>query len=81
MASISSFIRTETDFDDEAIRIMEKAFDAACRSLRDSTQSDIVHEVIGRRIVEVARKGERDPIRLRIAGLVALGYEYDEETG
>jgi hypothetical protein len=29
----------------------------------------------GKRIVEAATKGERDPARLRAAGLAALGYD------
>ena len=34
----------------------------------------IVLEVLAKRIIEAAKKGERDPIRLRDAGLAAFGY-------
>ena len=35
----------------------------------------VVHEVIAKRIIKAAMKGERDPARLRAAGLAALGYD------
>ena len=57
------------DFDDEATRI------AACKGLQDGGQPDLVREIIAKRIIEAARKGERDPARLRNAGLAALGYD------
>jgi type III secretion system FlhB-like substrate exporter len=37
----------------------------------------IVYGIIAKRIIEAAKKGERDPIRLRDAGLAALGYKSD----
>jgi hypothetical protein len=39
---------------------MGGAFDCACRSL----QVGSVREIIAKRIIEVAREGERDPDRL-----------------
>jgi hypothetical protein len=36
----------------------------------------LVREIIAKRIIiEAAKKGERDPVRLRSAGLTALGYD------
>jgi hypothetical protein len=35
----------------------------------------LVREIIAKRIIEAAKKGERDPVRLRNAGLAALGYD------
>jgi hypothetical protein len=35
----------------------------------------VVQEVIAKRIIKAAMKGERDPTRLRKAGLAALGYD------
>jgi hypothetical protein len=60
---------------DEATRIMGEAFDAACKGLRDTGQPALVREIIARRIIKAAKKGERDPVRLRKAGLAALGYD------
>jgi hypothetical protein len=36
-----------------------------------------VYEIIAKRIIEAAKKGERDPTRLRDAGLAALGCKKD----
>ena len=65
MASILPFIRDKSDFDDEATRVMGEAFDAACKGLRDTGQPIVVQEVIAKRIIKAAMKGERDPARLR----------------
>ena len=45
------------------------------KGLRDTGQPLVVHEVIAKRIIKAAMKGERDPARLRKAGLAALGYD------
>jgi hypothetical protein len=73
LASILPFIRLRSDFDDEATRIMGEAFDAACSELPDTENLAITHEVVAKRIIEAARKGERDPVRLRDTALAALG--------
>jgi len=57
---------------------MGEAFDAACQELRGLEQPQIVYEAIAARIIAAAHRGERDPIRLRNAGLAGLGY--DSET-
>ena len=75
MASILPFIRNKSDFDDGATRIMGEAFDAACVGLQDTGQRALVREIIAKRIIEAAKKGERDPVRLRNAGLAASGYD------
>ena len=67
MASILPFVRNKLDFDDEATRLMGQAFDAACKDLPDTGQP--VRDIIARRIIKAAVKGERDPVRLRKAGL------------
>jgi hypothetical protein len=73
VASILPFIRPETDyFDDRMTKILGDAFDAACKELHDTGQPTIVHEVIAKRIIEAAKKGEQDPLRLRDIGLAAL---------
>ena len=75
MATILPFVSNKIDFDDEATRIMGEAFDAACLGLQDTGQPALVREIIAQRIIEAAKKGERDPARLRAAGLAALGYD------
>ena len=79
MASILPFVRrTGTVFDDRTTQIIGEAFDSACKELHDTGQPPIVYEVIARRIIDAANVGERDLIRLRNAGLAALGF--DEEA-
>jgi hypothetical protein len=74
MASILPFVRkTGIVFDDRATQIVGDAFDSACMNLRDTGQPTVVYEVIAGRIMDAARHGERDPIRLCNAGLAALG--------
>jgi hypothetical protein len=75
MATILPFVMKKSDFDDEATRLMGKAFDAACKDLHDTGQLALVREGIAKRIIKAATKGERDPARLRAAGLAALGYD------
>ena len=76
MASIVQFIRKAGfAFDDRVTQIMGEAFDSACKKLHDTGQPAIVNEVIARRIIEAAKRGERDPARLRNAGLAELGFD------
>jgi hypothetical protein len=76
VVSILPFVRRAgTVFDDNATQIMGEAFDSACKELHDKGQPEIVYEVIAKRIIEAAKKGERDPIQLRKAGLRALGLD------
>jgi hypothetical protein len=83
MASILPFIRKAgIVFDDSITKIIGEAFDSACRELRDTGQPPIVHEVIAKRIIDAARNGERDVVRLRKAAIAALGSNDDRiQTG
>lgn len=72
MANILSFMRASNGaFDDETTRLIGEAFDAACALL--SSPSHSVREAIADRIIDAAASGERDPTRLREAGMAALG--------
>jgi len=80
VASILPFIqKTGSAFDDRATKAMGEAFDAACQALHDSGQPQIVYEVIAKRIIDAAKRGERDIARLRDAGLSALGFRSDDK--
>lgn len=71
MGSIGPFLRAHDDvFDDVATRIMGESFDAACALLGNIT--DPARNAVADRIIAEATHGERDPIRLRDAGMVAL---------
>jgi len=56
---------------------MGAAFDTACKDLHDTGQPPIVYEVIAKRVINAAKNGERDRVRLRNAGLSALGFNDD----
>jgi hypothetical protein len=75
MTTVLPFVRNISDFDDEETRLMGEAFDVACKDLHDTGLHDLLREVIAKRIIKAAMKGERDPARLRAAGLAALGYD------
>ena len=80
MASILPFIKKSgIVFDDHATGIMGEAFDAACKELHDKGQPAIVYEVIAKRIIDCAKNGERDPVRIRNAALAALGFGRDDK--
>ena len=63
----------KSDFDPETVKVLCDAYDRASKSLHDNGQPDIVKEVIARRIISLAQKGERDPDRLCARALAALG--------
>jgi len=59
-------------FDDTATRVMGEAFDAACRELHDTGQPQLVHEVMAKRAIAAAEKGERNVLRRRDIALAGL---------
>jgi hypothetical protein len=61
-------------FDADATHVMGEAFDRACYSLHDVGQPDLVREIIAKRIIQVARDGERNPDELCVRALKALGF-------
>lgn len=73
MASILPFIKSSDGaFDDRATRIMGEAFDAACQKLYSARQPHVAYSILAGKIIAAAQKGERDPVRLRNAGLAWL---------
>jgi len=60
-------------FDEAALAAIIVAYDQACRSLQTCSMTPIVREMIGIRIIEAARHGERDPNILHQQALDALG--------
>jgi hypothetical protein len=71
---IRSFIQPGA-FDPEAIAAISEAFEAACNELNEAGQPRAAPEVIAGRIIAAATAGERDPARLRAAGLGLSGEE------
>lgn len=65
----------DSAFGPDATQAMGVAFERACQTLRDGGQPDIAREVIAKRIIELARKGERDPDRLCERVLAAMNIK------
>ena len=63
MASILPFIQRSHTFDDMATHAMGEAFDEACEHLGQNLPAAI-RDAIARRIIEAAKRGERDPENL-----------------
>lgn len=61
---MNTFPIQDVVFDDEATRLMGAAFDQACTSLRQFGCVAAMREIIAKRIVEAAKGGERNPVRL-----------------
>jgi hypothetical protein len=72
MAKILQFIRPEHAFDPETVRMLGVAFDKAIHGLHDQGQPEIVREIVAKRIIALATRGERDPDRLCDSALAAL---------
>ena len=60
---------SKSAFSDADTRLLDAAFEAACKMLHDTGQPAIVREIIAQRIIAAASRGERDLTRLRDAGL------------
>jgi hypothetical protein len=72
MTSIIPFL-SQNAFDAETTKVMGEAYDAACDELGDGRPPALLKEVIAKRIIDAAEKGERDPERLVARALDALG--------
>jgi hypothetical protein len=72
MGRILEFFRPNESFDPEAVKAIGKAYDMAIAALHDRGQPDIVREVIARRIIKAAQKGELDPAKLCAVALSAF---------
>ena len=72
MAQILQFIRPTDAFDPGTVETLGKAYDMALAALHDIGQPEVVREVLARRIIAAARKGERDPAALCAIALAAF---------
>ncbi len=52
-------------FEPEDIPVLTAAFEEALRELRLVDRTDPATQLVAKRIIELAQRGERDPIRLR----------------
>jgi hypothetical protein len=75
MAAILPFVK-DSVFDHEDIKAMSTALDDVCKimNLRDDSSA---REVVACRIIDLARAGERNPVRLRDRVLHEAGLAHD----
>jgi hypothetical protein len=64
MATIVPFLRGQPVFDPEALHAMSSALDQACHALKLPENAARERETVAVRIIELARRGERDATRL-----------------
>jgi hypothetical protein len=64
MPAILPFLKDQSVFDPEATHAMSVAFEDVCRALKLNGDAR-ARETVALRIIELARRGERDPERLR----------------
>jgi hypothetical protein len=72
---ITPFLRGQA-LDPDAIRAMGIAFQDVCRMLGLTDKADAATEAVARKVIELAQRGERDPVRL--ADAVLKSFEADE---
>ena len=73
MTDTSTLFFQDTSFDPETTHIMSQAFECACKALHDFGQPVMVQDIIAKRIIDIAKTGERDPDRLCYRTLQAFG--------
>ncbi len=73
-ATIVPFLK-DGSFDPETVHAMGDAFDRARKLLHDRGQPSVVQEIIAKRIIEIARTGERDADKMCKRVLTAFGID------
>ncbi len=59
-------------FEPDHIEAMAAAFDDLCRELELVQPNDPLREVVARQVIEFARRGERDPAKLKSQVMAAI---------
>jgi len=75
VAEILQFIRPSDSFGPEVLDALGKAYDMTLAALQDGGQPDVVREVIARRIIKAAKKGQHDPAVLCAIALAAFNSD------
>jgi hypothetical protein len=81
MATILPFLKDRSVFEPEVTQAMSKAFDAVCQALQLPDTAAREREAVAVRIIEWARRGERDPARLSERVLHDAGVALEREPG
>jgi hypothetical protein len=59
-------------FGPDEIKVLTAASDEALRTLRLANRSDPTTEIVAKKIIELAQRGECDPVRLRECAIRSL---------
>ena len=59
-------------FDPEHVAAMSVAFDDLCQELELAQRDDPLRELVARQVIEFAKRGERDPTKLKSLVLAAI---------
>jgi hypothetical protein len=59
-------------FEPAAIEAMSAAFEDVCRDLGLAERTDPLRDLVAKKVIEFAQRGERDPARLRDLTLAAF---------
>jgi hypothetical protein len=62
----------DTAFGPDEIAVLVAAYEDALRALSLVNRSDLATEMVAKRIIELAKQGERDPVRLRERAMDAV---------
>jgi hypothetical protein len=74
VAQIIKFGRPEMAFNPEDTANLAAAYDSAIEQLRGDGFTELVREIIAKRILAAALKGERDPDRLCASAIASIGF-------
>jgi hypothetical protein len=78
MAKVSPIFQ-DAAFGPEVTQAMAVAFDKACQSVKAHPQEILLKDAIAKRIIELARQGEHDPVRLSELALKALNITHNRQ--
>jgi hypothetical protein len=73
MGRVVPFLRPQTTFDFEMTPILIAAYETAVEGIEDRRQPGALREIAARRIIALALRGERNPVRLCAAALATIG--------
>jgi hypothetical protein len=68
-------------FDPETLAILKFAFDDACAQLAAYRHTPSMRSMLAERILKLAAKGERDPVRLRTYALLEVAPPFQKRAG
>jgi hypothetical protein len=85
MAQILPFLSSNVGFDPETINILSNAFEDAWRRIEASNSrlarpayANAGREVVAKHIIEMAQRGEREPVKLTDSAVAFLAANYKD---